>query len=519
MTQSAAMNQKNGTRKKWMVLLVVCLPVFVLAMDNSVLNLALPPISNDLGSSTSQLQWIIDAYILTFASFLLTLGAIGDRYGRKRLLQIGLVLFGAGSLGAALSNSSGTLIFFRGFSGVAGAMVMPSTLSIVADTFRDRKERAKAIGVWAGIFFLGNAIGPLVGGSILDYFYWGAVFLINLPVVAITLVLAYFFIGESKGEGAPKPDIPGVLLSIIGVFVLVYGIIEAGVKGWGDSAVLAYLGIGILILAIFALWEKKAAHPMLPLKFFKNMSFSVAGFAVALTAFALAGSLFFVSQYFQSVQGYSPVGSAIRTAPLAFIIFPMSIMSARIAGKIGTKMAVSTGIFLIGVGLFYLSQVVEVDTPYLPFFVGLAILGVGMGMTSAPATHSIIGSVPVNRAGVASAMNNTTRQLGQALGVAVLGSLMNSVYRDKIGEIQVLSSLTKDVADAVRSSIQTAHIAASNLPVDISGTIDDGANRAFVSGMSDAMFIAAFILWATALFTLAFLPTHVKSSATIKKVD
>jgi len=511
--QSAVIDQGGGTRQKWMVLVGISLPLLVVSINNSVLNLALPPISRDLGSSTSQLQWIINAYILVFASLMLATGAIGDRYGRKRILQIGLVLLGASSLGAALSTSTGMLIFFRGFSGVAAAMIMPSTLSIVVHTFRDPKQRAQAIGVWASISFVGAAIGPLVGGALLDHFYWGSVFLINPPVVVITLALAYFFIPESKGEDAPKLDVLGVLLSIIGLFVLVYGIIEAGEKGWGDSAVLTYLGTGILILVIFALWQKKAALPMLPLKFFKNMSFSVASLAMVVSPFAMGGSLFFLSLYFQTVQEYSPLAAAIRTVPMALVIFPTSLMSARIAGKIGTKLAISTGISLEGMALFYLSQIVEVDTSYPPFLLGLVIMGIGVGMASAPAANCIVGSVPVTRAGVASAMNNVTRTLGMALGVAVLGSLMNSVYRDKINEIQVLHYLTEDAADAVRSSIQGAHITASDLPVDISGPISEGANRAFVSGMTDAMFISAFILWGTAIFTLAFLPTQVRPGA------
>ena len=509
MTQKAA-NQEDGVRQKWMVLVALCFPLFVIALDNSVLNLALPPIARDLGSSTSQLQWIIDAYILVFATLLLATGAIGDRYGRKRVLRIGLALFGIGSLCAALSNSSEMLIFFRAFSGLGAAMIMPSTLSILVDAFRDPKERAKALGVWASVFALGAALGPLIGGTLLDYFHWGSVFYINLPVVVIALSLAYFFVRESKGESAPKLDIPGILLSAIGLFVLIYGIIEAGVQGWGDSAVLLYLGIGILVLFLFTLVEKNVSQPMLPLGFFKNMSFSIAGLAMLLTLFAMAGAMFFWSQYFQSVQGYSPFASALRTMPMGLIIFATSILSARIAGKIGTKMSVSGGIFLMGLAFFYLSQTLEVDTSYPPFLVGILVMGIGIGMTSAPATNCIMGSVPLSRAGVASAMSNVTRQIGLALGVAVLGTVLNGVYRDKIDEIPDLSSLTASAVDAVRSSIQSAHIIAENLPADVAGIIDDTSNEAFVLGMNDAMFIGALILWGTALLTLIFLPRKIQ---------
>jgi len=519
MTQSATTDQQGTIRQKWMVLVILCLPLLVLSIDNTVLNLALPPIARDLGSKASQLQWIIDAYVLAFASVLLTSGAIGDRYGRKRVLQIGLVMFGVGSLCAALSSSTGMLIFFRGFSGIAGAMVMPSTLSIVVDTFRDPKERAQALGVWAAVFAFGASIGPLVGGSLLDHFHWGAVFLINLPVVVITLGLGHFFIRESKGDDVKKPDFMGMLLSSVGLFVLVYGIIHAGEKGWGDSTVATCLGIGLLILIVFAMLEKRIPHAMLPLSFFKSKSFSVASLAMTLTLFAMAGAMFFWSQFFQSVQGYSAMGSAIRMLPGGITIFVTSILSARISGKIGTKLSVSMGICLTGASFFYFTQILEVDTPYPPFLVGILMLGIGMGMTSAPATNAIVGSLPVSRAGVASAMNNVTRQIGQALGVAVLGSVANSIYRHNIGEIPVLSSLTESAADAVRSSIQAAHITAEHLSIDVAGIVDDGANRAFVSGMSHALFIGAFILWGTAIFTLAFLPTRVRPSGKIDGED
>ena len=507
-TGNLQIENKNKSR---MVLFVLCLPLFILAIDNTVLNLALPSISSDLGSSASQLQWIVDAYILVFASLLLTMGAIGDRYGRKRILQVGLAMFGIGSLAAALSSSTEMLIFCRAFLGVGGSMIIPSTLSIVIDIYRDPKERAQAIAVWASVFALGAGIGPVVGGYLLEYFNWNAVFLINLPVVVITFGWGHFFIHESKGENAPKPDMPGMILSIVGLFVLVYGIIAAGEDGWGDTMVLTYLATGILVLMGFAFLENRVASPMLPLEFFRNMSFTGASVAMVLTSFSLMGSMFFLSQYFQSVQGYAPVAAAIRLLPMAVVVFITAILSAKIATRIGVKLAVGIGIFVAGMGLFYLSQVSEVDTSYPSLIVGVIILAFGIGMTTSPATDSIMGALPVSRAGIGSAMNNTTRQVGGALGVAVLGSLMNSTYLNKVNALHFMDTLSSDTADAVRSSIQAAHIAAPNLPADISEAVVDGANQAFVSGMTDAMIIGAFILWGAAVFTLSFLPSRVQS--------
>lgn len=505
MTEPEVENRKSGISQQWIVLAVLCLPLFLLSIDMSVLNLALPAISKDLGSSTSQLQWVSSSYILAFASFLLTMGAISDRYGRKRLLQIGLFLFAIGSLAAALSNSTIMLISFRGFLGVAGAMISPSTLSIVVDTFRNPKERAQAIGIWAAVFALGSAFGPIVGGYLLQYFDWGSVFLVNIPIVAISLILAYFYIRESRGENAPKPDIPGMFISIIGLFALVYGIIMTGEHGWGNSEVLAWVGTGILLLIVFVLVEKKTAQPMLPPGFFKNRSFTVASLAMVLTIFAMAGALFLISQYFQSVQGYSPLASAFRMMPLGLTLFVAAMLSSRIAARIGAKLTIVIGIFLIGASMFYLSQILEVDSPYGLFVIGIMLTAVGLGLSSPPATQYIVSSLPVSRAGLSSGINNATRQLGSVLGVALLGSLMNSTYRSEISKIPVLNSLSMVAADAVRSSIQAAHAIAGTFSPDISGPIANGANRAYVLGMTDAMFIGAFILWGTALFTLVLL--------------
>jgi len=498
---------KDGRR--WIVLGILCLSLFIIAIDNMVLNLALPSISKGLGANVSQLQWITDAYILAFASLLLTMGAVSDRYGRKRILQIGTLLFGIGSLAAALSISTKMLIAFRAFLGLGGAMIMPSTLSILTDTFRSPQERARVIGLWAATFSLGAGIGPIMGGFLLEYFSWSIVFYINLPVVSVALIGGYFLIRESKGEGAPKPDIPGVILSTGGLFSLVYGLIEAGEKGWTDNTVLICLVIAIVVLGIFAWWENRCQTPMLPLSFFRNMSFTGANLSMILTAFALMGSLFFMSQYLQSVQGCSPLVSALLMLPMAGVVFVSTIISTRIAEEIGNKLTVSLGILIAGGGLLYFSLILTPGTTYGILVVGMAILATGMGLTMSPSTNAIQGSLPVSRAGIGSAMNNATRQVGGALGVAVLGSVMNTAYLDKIKNVGGFPSLSGKSAEAIRSSIQGAHIVAEQLPKDISKAIVDGSNLAFVSGMTDAMFVGAIIMGVTGLITFILLPKQV----------
>ena len=497
-------------RKRWIVLGIMCFSLFVISIDNMVLNLALPAISSDLGSSASDLQWITDAYVLVFAALLLTMGAIGDRYGRKKVLQLGLLLFGIGSLAAALSTSTVMLIGCRAFLGIGGAMIMPSTLSILTDTFRDPQERAKAIAMWAAVFAVGASIGPIIGGYLIEYFDWSAVFYINLPVVAVALIGGYLVVRESRGEGAPRPDAPGVLLSTGGLIALVYGIIEAGETSWTDDTVLLCLGMAVVVLGMFVWWEKRSPAPMLPLRFFKNMSFTGASLSMVLTAFAMMGSMFFMSQYLQSVQGYSPVASALRMLPMGGVIFVSTLLSAQIAQKIGNKLAVSLGILIAGGGLMYFSLILNADTAYGVLVGGMTILASGMGMVMSPATNAIQGSLPVSRAGIGSAMNDTTRQVGGALGVAVLGAIMNATYLDKVADVNAIASLPGEAAEVVRSSVQGAHIIAAKLPADISQIIIDASNEAFTSGMTEAMFTGAIVMWACSFITLILLPKRTK---------
>ena len=307
--------QTSWYKRRWIALGFLALALLVISLDNTVLNLALPSISRDLGATLNGLQWIVDAYTLVFAALLLTVGSIGDRFGRKKVLQAGLFVFGVFSLGAALSRSTGTLIAMRALMGIGGAAIMPSTLSIITATFRDNKERAQAIAVWAATFALGTGIGPLVGGWLLIHFAWSSVFYINLPVVVIGLVGGYFFIYDSKAENPRKIDVPGCILSLTGLFALVYGIIQAGISSWTANNVLWAFGAAVVLLAAFIFWELRTTHAMLPLRFFKNMSFTGANIALTLVAFAMFGCFFFMSQYLQTVHGY--IGLAGRCPPAA----------------------------------------------------------------------------------------------------------------------------------------------------------------------------------------------------------
>lgn len=518
--------QSHAYAHRWRALLFICISLLVVALDNTILNVALPSISADLGASASELQWIVDSYVLVFAALLLTLGALGDRFGRKRALQTGLVLFAFGSLAAGLSQTTGMLIATRAFLGLAGALVMPSTLSIVTATF-PFKERAQAIAIWVAVFGLGVGLGPLIGGWLIQQFNgWHAVFFVNLPVIAVALVGGMLFISESKDSHAPKLDFPGVALSIIGLFALVYGIVEAGVVGWTAANVLIAFAAAIVFLGAFIWWENRNPNAMLPMSFFRNMSFTGANIALVLVTFSMFGAVFFVSQYLQSVLGFTPFEAGLRIVPQALALTIMTMFSPRIAARLGIKRTVALGIAISSAGLFYMSQVFRVDTPYSLVVIGQVLLTSGLGLAVSPATSSVMGSVPVSKAGIGSAMNDTTRQLGGALGVAVLGTILNSVYLHGIEPLltnvnAVLAGLPEavfspemrlQVVDAIERGIQGAvGIAARINEIDpaLAENIRLSARTAFVDGMSTALLIGSIIMLCASLFTLAVLPTHV----------
>ncbi|HML24896.1 MAG TPA: MFS transporter [Aggregatilinea sp.] len=514
-----------GYSRRWIGLLFVGISLLVISLDNTVLNVALPSISNDLGSSTSELQWIVDAYVLVFAALLLTMGSIGDRVGRKKALQWGLALFGIGSFVAARSTSTEMLIATRAFLGIGGAMIMPATLSIISATFPP-KERPQAIALWAATFGLGIGIGPLVGGWLLEHYEWSAVFYLNLPVVTVAIIGDAWVLADSKDDHAPRPDIPGVLLSIAGLFALVYGIIEAGIDGWTGSTVLGAFALAFVLLAAFGWWEGHAANAMLPLQFFKNMSFTGASMALMFAMFSLFGSVFFISQYLQTVLGFTALEAGIRLLPLALTMAVTSALSARLAHRFGVKAIVAVGLLIAASGLYYMGRQYEIGTSYGTIVVGIVTLATGMGLTMSPATDSIMGAVPVAKAGVGSAMNDTTRMLGGALGVAVLGTIMNDRYLEEVETLhEALPQLPAAMFDVISDSVQAAHVVAHRMLAGVSLPIPDGllesasrtildtANRGFVVGMNDAMIVGSIVMALTSLFALFVLPSRVQRPA------
>ena len=500
-------------QRRWWILGVLCLSLLIIVVDNSILNVALPTLARPgsqggLDATTSQLQWMVDAYTLVFAGLLLTAGSLGDRFGRRGALQVGLSVFGLGSLLSAMSSSPGQLIASRSLMGVGGAFIMPGTLSLITSVF-EGKERGRAIAIWAGVAGLAVAIGPVTGGFLLEHFYWGSIFLVNLPIVAVALGAGVLIMPTSKDPTAPRLDLVGAALSIAGLVSLVYAFIEAPTEGWSDAKILGALGIAAVLLVTFFLWERHSTHPMLNLDFFKNPRFTGASASIAILFFAMFGVIFLLTQYFQFVLGYSPLGAGVSLLPLALTMMVVAPLSARIVERIGTKVVVSSGLFLSGLAVLSFTQL-EVSTGYGNIVWRLVLLAVGMGLTMAPATESIMGSLPLAKAGVGSAVNDTTRQVGGALGVAIIGSVLASTYGSKVGDAVAGQPLPNGVANDAKNSLGFALETASRLGGPAGQALADTARTAFVDGMHQGYFLGAVVLVLGAIAALIWLPARAR---------
>jgi len=427
-------------RHRWAILATTCLAVFVVLMDGTIVNIALPSLILDLGASTRQLQWIVDAYLLVFTGLLLAGGGLGDRYGRKLALIIGLVIFAATSAFAGSAGSADGLIVGRALMGIGAALIFPATLAIVANTFTNPKERAAAIGIWSATSGVAVAAGPIIGGWLLEHYWWGSVFYINLPIVAVTVIGTLWVIPESKDAETPRLDVGGLLLSIGAIGALVFSIIEAPAWGWTAPGTLAGFVAAAALMAAFVWWELRVDEPMLPVRIFRNLRFSAASISVTSAFFALFGFIFLITQYFQLVRNYGPLEAGLRTLPVATAIAVFAVLAPKFVNRVATTRVVATGLTLMAIGFAWVSTA-SVETPYLEIVGQMLLLGSGLGLTTAPATESIMGSLPPDKAGIGSAVNDATRELGGTLGVAVVGSVCSSVYVASLADSELGSAL------------------------------------------------------------------------------
>ncbi|WTW94562.1 MFS transporter [Streptomycetaceae bacterium NBC_01309] len=462
-------------KRRWYILAVLVVSLLVVVLDNSILNVAIKVIADPdegLGASQSQLQWAINSYTLVFAGLLFTAGILGDRFGRKKLLLFGMVVFGIASLLSAMSQSPAQLIAARAVMGFGAAFVMPATLSIISNVFEPH-ERAKAIGIWSGAVGLAIAIGPITGGVLLEHFWWGSVFLINVPIVVIGVAAMVLIVPDSKDPRPGKLDPVGVALSIAGLVSLVYGIIKGGEDSWTNPEVLATIAAGLVILAAFVWYEKRSDHPALDIRFFRERSFSAASAAIGLVFFALMGVTFFMAFYLQSVRGYTPLETGLFLLPLAIGQLLFAPRSAGLVRKFGVR-AVTTVGMLVVTGTLSSFTLMGRDTPMWILCVVFFLQGIGMSLVMPPATNSVMASLPREKAGAGSAVTNTVRQVGGALGVAVLGSVLSSVYRDEIAG--------KGVPKGADESIEATLGAAAHAGPTGAGWVDP-AKDAFVQAM------------------------------------
>lgn len=490
--------------RRWWILAVLCLSLVIVVVGNTVVNVTLPRLVEDLGATSTQLQWVVAAYALVFAGLLLTAGALGDRYGRKGALTVGLVIFGLTSFAAMFAKTPGQLITARAIMGAGAALIMPATLSILVTVFPP-EERARAIATWAGIAGAGSAIGPVTGGWLLEHFYWGSVFSINLPLVVIALVAGRLLVPTSRDPHQTPLDLVGAGLSIVGLASLLYGIIEAPDYGWSDPFILACFAVAVGVLGAFAWWELRTADPMLDLRFFKNRTFSGGSLAITLNFFALFGAFFMLTQYLQFVEGYTPLQAGVRTLPMAAVMMLVAPRSARLAAKFGTKRTVAAGLSIVALGLFLMSRL-QVGTSYSFIALALVVTALGMGATMPPATAAIMSGVPMAKAGVGSAMNDTTRELGGALGVAVIGSILSSQYTSSIAP--ALAGLPIKLQEVARSSVGGAIGVAGRAGKAGSG-LAAAAKIAFVHGMQRSLLVAALSALVASGIALWLLPAEV----------
>ncbi len=481
--------------RRWKTLAVLSLSLLIIGLDNTVLNVALPTLQSHFEASGSTLQWIVDAYLLSFAGVLLTMGTLGDRFGRKRALQSGLLLFGVASILAALAQTADQLIVLRALMGIGGAMIMPATLSVIMDVF-PREERGKAIGIWSAIAGVGIGLGPFIGGLLLEVSSWSAVFWLNVPIVAVALVAGMRLVPESRDPTPGAFDLRGATLSIAMLLALVYGIIEATPRGWTDPLVLGCFAAAMLLAFAFIAWERRVPEPMLPLDFFRNPRFTVASAGVGLVFFAMMGSVFAFTQYLQFAHGFSALEAGAAMLPLALGLVTGAGASNHLVGAVGRTRVIAGG--LIGVAAV-LSTSLAWTPDTAPWLLALVTFGlaVSMGSVMAPATDSVMSAVPEAKAGVGSAMSDVTRQVGGALGVAVIGSAIGTAYSNRMA----------DEPGPASESVGAAHAAAGQLGGPADRELIDTAGRAFTDALGIGLTAAAAAALAGAVLVLMRLPS------------
>jgi EmrB/QacA subfamily drug resistance transporter len=498
--------QRSGEtyERRWWILIALSVSLLIVIIDDTIINVAIPTLQRALGASATALQWIVDAYIVVFAGLLLTMGSLGDRFGRKRFLQLGLLVFLGSSLLGAYAESTNWLIVARALMGVGGALIMPSTLSILVDVF-PREERVKAIGIWTGVASLGIPLGPIVGGWLLEQFWWGSAFLLNVPIALVALVAGWILVPESRDPAPARPDLPGLALSVVILTSLVYGIIEAPASGWTSGTVIGSLALAVVAGAAFVIYETRTFAPMIDLQLFRNPRLAWGTVSMTLAGLAIGGLAFELTQYLQFAQGYSPLQAGLRFLPIAIGFGIASPIAQHLVPRVGTARTVAAA--LGGAALVFAAlSFAQAGTSYWLIGIPLLLIGLGLGAAFVPATDAVMAAMPEANAGLGSAINDAGRQVGAAFGVGILGALANAGYRSGIGD--AVSALGADLAATAERSVGSA----LGIAGGVGGTAGEALRRAaigaFMDGFGLAMLAGAVLLGSGAFLVLRRLPSH-----------
>jgi EmrB/QacA subfamily drug resistance transporter len=497
-------------RGRPLILVSLLLAAFAINLDTTIVNVALPTLVRQLHASNSQLQWVVDAYNLVFAALLLASGSLSDRVGRKGVLLAGLAVFGVAGVAGGLATTAGQLIAARCVMGLGAAMVFPATLSLISNIFTERTARARAIGLWGATAGAAIALGPIVGGWLIERSSWASIFFAMAPVAGVAAAFIALTVPTSRDPHAPRTDRGGFVLSAAAIALLIFTIIEAPDHGWSSARSLAGFGLAAVLFVAFFAWEMRSRAPMLDLSLFRNPRFTAASASVTIAFFALFGFIFLITQYFQFFKNYGPLSAGVHLLPVASAVGVSSVLGTRLAVRFGTKLIVAGGLLLMACFYAWVSAA-NASLPYGTIAVQMVIFGTGMGFTSAPATESIMDVVPAHKAGVGSAVNDATRLLGGTLGVAVIGSVYASLYGSRLNAV-LPAALPASLASAAHASAGAALGVANRLAhtghVALAAAVQHGASTAFFHGFSVANLVAAGVAAAGAIMAVTLLPAH-----------
>ncbi|MER7930727.1 MFS transporter [Streptomyces sp. NPDC096057] len=489
---------RAGTRG---VLFAMCLALVLVVASVSALNLALPDLAIDLSASNGALTWIADAYTVALAALVLPLGAIGDRVGRRNVLVVGTVVFGAASLAASFADSTSTLIAWRAVMGLGAAMIMPGTLSTITAAFPP-DQRAKGVAVWSGFAAAGAILGMLAAGTLLEWFTWRSLFVSSAAVALVAALAALLLAPNTKDAHPHRPDVAGAVSTALAIGTLVYGIVEGNEKGWTEPVVIGAFVVTVLSFAVYAYLGRRTEHPLLDPALFGIRGFRAGAITVLVQFMAVFGFFFVGLQYLQLILGYSPLKAAVALLPVALVVMPVSAITPNLVRRVGMKVTMGVGLLLLAAGLFVIS-LLDVDSGYLPFLGGLILAGFGIGLSGAVGTSAITGSLGQGQQGVASAMNDTTREVGSAVGIALMGSIYGSHYRSSLPDS--VAQLPADAAESVRDSAAAGLYVADRLGAQ-GPALADGVKSAFMDGLSASLIAVCAVVVVAAVGALLFAP-------------